>query len=99
MQFIILFEDNPSADPEIRQKLMPEHLAFLEANADAILAAGPLFECEEAAGGLWQVRAQSVKEAEQLIRDDPFWPTGLRKSWRVLHWQQVFAEGARVLRA
>jgi hypothetical protein len=96
MHFIILFEDNPSADPDIRRTLMPDHLAFLEVHADAIRAAGPLFERDGPAGGLWLVCARSEEEAERLIRKDPFWPTGLRKSWRILRWQQVFAEGARV---
>jgi uncharacterized protein YciI len=30
-----------------------------------------------------------------LYRADPFWPTGLRRSVRVLAWSQVFADGKR----
>lgn len=30
-----------------------------------------------------------------LVREDPFWPTGLRSSVRVLAWTQVSADGAR----
>ncbi len=29
-----------------------------------------------------------------IISADPFWPTGLRKSLRILHWRQVFRDGA-----
>jgi hypothetical protein len=31
-----------------------------------------------------------------LIKEDPFWPTGLRKSVCILAWNQVFADGRRL---
>ena len=31
------------------------------------------------------------------IKADPFWPTGLRRSVRILSWAQVFAEGRRLI--
>lgn len=98
MRYVILLEDNPTADPGIRAKLMPDHLRFLEANGDHILAAGPLKDESGApAGGIWVIEAESVDVAGQLIREDPFWPTGLRQSWRVLEWTRVFADGARLI--
>ena len=30
---------------------------------------------------------------DALVKADPFWPTGLRKSVRILKWNQVFADG------
>ena len=30
---------------------------------------------------------------DDLVHEDPFWPTGLRKSVRVLLWKRVFADG------
>jgi uncharacterized protein len=98
MKFIILFEDNPSADPGIRRTHMPAHLAFLEANSRRISAAGPLSKPSGAsAGGLWLVDLGSEGEIEQLIHQDPFWPTGLRKSFTILKWTQVYADGARLI--
>ncbi len=47
------------------------------------------------AGGLWVVKAASPQAVQSLIEADPFWPTGLRKSVRVLEWTQVFADGKR----
>ena len=32
-----------------------------------------------------------------LVHADPFWPTGLRQSVRVLEWRRVFADGARLI--
>ena len=33
---------------------------------------------------------------EALVKEDPFWPTGLRRSVRILGWSQVFADGKRL---
>jgi uncharacterized protein len=91
-----LFEDDP-ARAEMRQRHMPEHLAFLERNTARIRAAGPLHDAATgaAAGGLWLVEADSAAAVTALYREDPFWPTGLRRSVRVLEWTQVFADGRR----
>ncbi len=95
MKYAVLFEDNPGAG-EVRKPNMPAHLAFLEANASAIVAAGPLLEADgSAAGGLWLVEAQRESDVRGLVEADPFWPTGLRKSVRILQWFQVFADGKR----
>jgi uncharacterized protein YciI len=95
MLFAVLFTDNP-AHAASRQKLMPDHLAFLERNAASIRAAGPLRDADgNPAGGLWLVDAASADEVTTLIHNDPFWPTGLRQSVRVLEWTQVFADGRR----
>ena len=95
MLFAILFEDNDEFG-HVRPKLMPDHLAFLERNADVIQAAGPLKNAEGVpAGGLWLVSAESHEAVHALVEADPFWPTGLRKSVRILEWTQVFADGAR----
>ena len=93
--FIILFTDNEEHAGQ-RQQLMEQHLAFLERNATTVRAAGPLRdEAGGAAGGLWIVEAESRAEIEQLIREDPFWPSGLRRGVAVLEWKQVFSDGER----
>lgn len=99
MLFAVLFEDEPSAPADLRRRFMEAHLAFLEAEAARVAAAGPLLEpCGAAAGGLWLVEAQDAAEVEALVRADPFWPTGLRRSVRILAWRRVFAEGRRQIR-
>jgi uncharacterized protein YciI len=75
---------------------MEAHLDFLERNAFTIKAAGPLRDGDGIpAGGLWVVQAADREQVEKLIREDPFWPTGLRRSMRVLAWTQVFVDGVR----
>ncbi len=96
MLYIVLFEDDP-ARADMRQRHMPDHLAFLERNADRIQAAGPLRDTATGApaGGLWLVESDGAAAVTALYREDPFWPTGLRRSVRVLEWSHVFADGRR----
>jgi uncharacterized protein YciI len=97
MKFVVLFEDDPDAGADIRRHHMSEHLAFLERNCRKISAAGPLkTPGGQGAGGIWIVDASDPGEVDQLVKQDSFWPTGLRKSVRILAWNQVFAEGKRL---
>jgi len=99
MLFTVMFTDDPER-AEARARLMPAHLDFLERNSSRVRAAGPLRATDGApAGGLWLVEAADAAEVEALYREDPFWPTGLRKSVRVLEWKQVFADGQRLTEA
>ena len=99
MKFVVLFEDNAAAGVDVRRKHMPEHLAFLQRNATMIQAAGPLAEADgRGAGGLWLVEAKDPAEVDALVKEDPFWPTGLRKSVRILAWNQVFANDQALIK-
>jgi uncharacterized protein len=95
MLFAVLFEDNDNCAVDVRTRYMEAHLDFLGRHASMIKAAGPLRHNEGlGAGGLWLVEADTPDAVDQLVRTDPFWPTGLRRSVRVLIWKQVFADGA-----
>jgi uncharacterized protein YciI len=91
--FIVMFEDAPG-QTDARARHMADHLAFLD-RTPAITAAGPLFDGPSAAGGLWLVRGPDVGAVQALVHADPFWPTGLRKSVRILEWRRVHADGQR----
>lgn len=98
MTFVVLFEDDPEAGQDLRARHMPDHLAFLERNASGVEAAGPLRnQAGSPAGGLWIVEADHADEVQQLVEEDPLWPTGLRKSVRILSWTKVFAGGRRLI--
>ena len=96
MKYAVYFEDNDEYT-HVRPKLMPEHLRFLQDNADAIEAAGPMKNAAsgEPAGGLWIVEAKDEAQVRALVETDPFWPTGLRKNVHILEWTQVFADGRK----
>ena len=98
MKYAVMFQDNPDAGPDLRARHMADHLVFLERHAAKVEAAGPLKTGDDsAAGGLWVVEARDEAEVRRLVEEDPFWPTGLRKSVRVLSWTQVFADGRRLI--
>jgi uncharacterized protein len=97
MLYAVLFTDNP-AHAEARQRLMPAHLEFLERHRAEIRAAGPLHEADGRDangiwGGLWLVDATTPAAVASLVERDPFWPTGLRNSVRILEWKHVFTNG------
>ena len=85
-----MFQDNDQNAGK-RAEFMTRHLEFLRSHAEQISAAGPLKDPETglAAGGLWLVRANGCEEVAALVKADPFWPTGLRKSFTVLEWTKV----------
>lgn len=93
MLYAVIFEDDPTADPEIRPRHMEAHLRFLEENG--IRDAGPLIEGGEATGGIWLLDAEGPAAVEALVKADPFWPTGLRAGVRIAHWRKVWSNGAR----
>ena len=96
MIFAVIFDDDMS-HAGMRAKYMIDHLSFLEHNASSIQAAGPLMDTASntSSDGLWVVKADSSEVVRSLIEEDPFWPTGLRKSVRILEWTQVFSDGKR----
>ncbi len=98
MQFVVMFEDNASHADQ-RAKHMAAHLAFLEKNLGRVKIAGPLIDpaTGAGAGGMWLVEADGAAEARKLVEDDPFWPTGLRKSVKILQWKQVYRDGKRLV--
>lgn len=93
MKFVVLFEDNPETDVSIRLSYLPLHLKFLQRNAAKIAAAGDLSDTQtDGAGGLWVMNAKDEDEVVRYVHADPFWPTGLRKSFRIMKWSQTRAD-------
>lgn len=95
MIYCIFFEDDERY-AEARQLHMKAHLEFLNLHSRHVRSAGPLADpsSQKPAGGLWVVEAPDSDVAWGLVKADPFWPTGLRKSVRVVEWQQVFPAAA-----
>ncbi len=96
MKYAVLFEDNEEF-AHMRPKFMADHLQFLSDNSKRIDAAGPLRDAFSAdpAGGIWIVDADDAGQVQALVESDPFYPTGLRKSIRILEWPRVFADGKK----
>ena len=98
MKFVVIFEDDPNADPDIRKTHMAEHLRFLASHP--VDAAGPLQDPSgQGRDGLWIVDAPDAATVETMIMTDPFWPTGLRAGFAILPWTQVYANGKALIRS
>ena len=65
MLYVVLFEDDEGR-ADMRSQHMPDHLAFLKANATTIKAAGPLIDAgsRSGAGGLWLVEAENFESMD-----------------------------------
>jgi uncharacterized protein YciI len=94
MRFAVHFADNEEHAAK-RQQFMQDHLEFLLRHKTSILAAGPLFDAATGtgAGGQWVVEAADEAEVTALVREDPFFPTGLRKEIKIFEWKPVFDSG------
>lgn len=46
---------------------------------------------------MWIVEADAEEDVDRLVQEDPFWPTGLRKSYAIIKWTQVYAAGSRLI--
>jgi uncharacterized protein YciI len=94
MLYLIQFHDSADAPTDLRARYMAQHLVFLMENERVILAAGPIREADGSVkSGLWVVDVATVDQAWELVKADPFWPTGLRDRVEIRHWAQVFAAG------
>ncbi|MGE3872694.1 MAG: YciI family protein [Parvibaculaceae bacterium] len=96
MDYAVIFEDNEEKSGK-RAEFMKKHLAFLSAHARQISAAGPMKDAQTGlpAGGLWLVSAEAREDVVGLVMADPFWPTGLRKSYQILEWKKVHSAVGR----
>lgn len=92
MQYVVLFENNPETCVTIRLSYLPLHIAFLQRHSHAIEAAGTLSDGSDPAhAAMWVLEAENEAEVERYVREDPFWPTGLRKSFKIMRWRQWFS--------
>ncbi|ARV18049.1 hypothetical protein AEP_01096 [Curvibacter sp. AEP1-3] len=94
MLFIVQFEDIDTDQPERlpeRALHMSNHVAFLAAHGDCVVASGALRDTPDGVpqGGIWILNVDSKAEAESLYQEDPFWKAGLRKSVKVSHWAKA----------
>lgn len=90
MLFIAHYVDDPDK-LHVRDKYTDDHMEYLMANTDHIVAAGPLRKDLGAppVGAVWIVEADDVTSAEAVLDRDPFWIHGLRRSRSILHWYRA----------
>jgi uncharacterized protein YciI len=92
MRYVDLFEDDaPMA--EVRARLEPAHLAFLEQHRAEIRMAGGLRNVPGGTyvGGLWVFEVATRERAEQLIAADPYQEPHPRR-YRLLVWGKALPQ-------
>jgi uncharacterized protein YciI len=91
--FAAIFEDHLDRKA-VRDAAMAAHLAWLDRHRKQVLMAGALRPEPDgtATGGLWIIEAASRAEAERICTEDPFFTSGLRKSFRLESWSRGFPE-------
>ena len=91
MPFAILTVDKPN-NLALRNQTRAEHLAYLEANKDKLLAAGAKIDDdgEGGYGGVILVDTDDRAEAEAFIQNDPFTKAGLFSGIEVVRWRKAF---------
>jgi uncharacterized protein len=92
MRLVAIFDDEPPM-ADIRARLEPAHLAFLEQHRKEIPMAGGLRDEPGGpyAGGLWVFEVASKSRAIQLIEDDPYYQAH-RRPYRLLVWGKALPQ-------
>jgi uncharacterized protein YciI len=93
MLFIARFTDKPNI-AELRDKLFPAHLKWLDEHKDKVLVPGSLRPDVGGAslGGLWIIEANSKADVEKIYKSDPFFANGLRAKVEVYFWKKAFED-------
>lgn len=92
MRFIVLFEDSPPM-ADVRSRVEPAHLAYLEEHRSEIPMAGGLRNEHGGAyvGGLWVFEVLTRERAVQLIEQDPYF-LACPRSYRLLAWGKALPQ-------
>ncbi len=94
MPFMIVANDAPGV-AELRAKVRPAHIAYLEANLDKIVAAGAMLadDGKTAIGSLYLIDTDHREEAEQFIRHDPYMQKGVFAGFEATRWRKGVFDG------
>ena len=98
MAYAVITRDKPGS-AELRQARRAEHLAYLDANKNLLLAAGAQVEDDGSggSGSILLVDTDDRAEAEKLVAGDPFTKAGLFDSVTVVRWRKVFFDKQRLV--
>ena len=91
MPYVILTRDKPDR-AQVRLDVRPQHLEYLDAHKDKLLAAGAVIN-DDGTGGhgtVIIVDTDDREEAEQFVANDPFTQAGLFESTVITRWRKVF---------
>jgi uncharacterized protein YciI len=89
MLFALICTDKPGS-VELRMKMRPDHLAFLDSLGAAVKGAGPFTDdAGSPTGSLILVEAENRSAVETLAAGDPYAKAGLFSSVEIRPWKWV----------
>lgn len=93
MPYIIETFDQPDS-AALRQTTRPEHLAYLEANVDRLIAAGARWNDDDTAalGSVIILDVDSRADAEAFAAGDPYALAGLFAETRITRYRVAFLD-------
>jgi uncharacterized protein YciI len=90
MPYAILTFDKPNGD-ELRSRLRPEHVAYLDARKHLMLAGGAMLdENGRPHGGIILIDTDDRAIADAFAASDPFNQGGLFEQVKVIRWRKSF---------
>lgn len=82
------------AKTALRAQNRPDHIAYIEANLDRIVAAGPLDHDDGAPyGGLTVVEVPDRAAAEAFAMSDPYYRCGIVTALAIYPWRVAYLDG------
>jgi uncharacterized protein YciI len=89
MPYMVVADDKPGV-AELRARIRPQHLAYLEANLDKLIGAGGRLEDDGATaiGSLYLLATDDRAEAEAFVANDPYMKEGVFAGFVATRWRK-----------
>ena len=94
MPYMVIADDKPGS-ADLRFRVRPSHIAYLEANLGKLIAAGAKMEDDgvTATGSLYVIDTDNREEAERFVADDPFMKEGVFAGFVATRWRKAIVDG------
>jgi len=94
MPYMVVADDKPETE-ELRARVRPAHIAYLEANLGMLIGAGAKLADDgvTAIGSLYLIDTDSRAEAERFVAQDPFMTEGVFSRFEATRWRKAILDG------
>ena len=94
MPYMVVADDRPGT-AELRARIRPDHIAYLETNLARLLGAGAKMSDDgvTATGSLYLIDTDDRNEAERFVAEDPFMRAGVFAGFVATRWRKAILDG------
>jgi uncharacterized protein YciI len=94
MPYMVIAEDRANT-ADLRARVRPAHVAYLEANLGMLLGAGARMDDDgvTATGSLYLIDTDSREAAERFVANDPFMLEGVFSGFTATRWRKAILDG------